>query len=318
MPKEITHWIVAREAASSLDAGTRTGAAVAACPAAFLLGAVAHDGPYYARGDKTKAAAGDRLHGKGVDDAFESVKRILRAEALPPAALAFSAGVLSHIAADTVFHPAVFYFTGFPGHPDTSVAGSYMYRHWGFESAMDLHFLSARGEGIELKLKALYERASTQGDPEGLLRAVARFYATAGEEPSSEAADLILRQAGRTQGIFFNIALRALAGLLNAGRPGTNADTSAAFYRLRSPWNAFMEGDRPYRNPISGMEALFSADAFFSEAVHRTQALIGFLERAVAGEEGAFPFPGPCLDSGHPLDQDQKMRFCDPGILSAS
>jgi hypothetical protein len=314
MPKEITHWIVAKEAASSLDTGKKSGAAVAACPAAFLLGAVAHDGPYYARGNSAMAAAGDRLHGKGVDDAFASVKRIISVDPLPQAALAFAAGALSHIAADTVFHPAVFYFTGFPGHPDSSVAGAFMFRHWGFESSMDLHFLSLRGEGIERKSKALYKQAASIGNSKGFLKAVARFYATAGEKPSDEDADSILTQAGRTQGLFFSRALYALARLLNARKSGTNADTSAAFYVRRSPWNAYMEGDRSYRDPISGEEALFNADEFFGKAGERTKALIGLLDRALAGEDGVFPLPGPCLDSGHPLNKDQTMRFCDPAI----
>jgi hypothetical protein len=318
MPKEITHWIVAREAAASLDPGTRTGKAVSSSPSAFLLGAVAHDGPYYARGDAELSIAGDRLHGKGVDDAFASVKRVIGVEPLFPAALAFAAGALSHIAADTVFHPAVFYFTGFPGHPDPGVSDAFMYRHWGFESAMDIHFLALRGAGVERKSKTLYRRISATEPSEGFSEAAARFYATAGEEPSEAEADKILTQAGKTQGLFFSRSLHALAILLNARKRGTNADTSAAFYAARSPWSAYLKGERPYRDPISGAEAIFDAEVFFRKAVERTRTFTGMLERAVAGEGGAFPFPGPCLDSGHPLDQDQSMRFCDPAILPAS
>ncbi len=324
MPKEITHWIIALETASRLGSGGEAGKAIADRTEAYLLGAVAHDGPYYARKDPLMALAGDRLHGRGVDDAFACVKRAVTTRRAgdgikpPPSAIAFAAGALTHIAADIVFHPAVFYFTGFPSHPDRRIADSYMYRHWGFEAALDMHYLSERGKGSPRKTARLYRHALKRDDADELLEAIARFYATGGETPSVKAADAVMRGAGRTQGLFGIAPLRLLAKILNAPQAGKNADASAAFYARRGPWEGWMSGEKPFKDPVTGEDGIFEVGACFDSAVNTALGFMRRLESSLSGDARAFPLPGPCLDTGMPLDDGRIMRHCDPRLLGGA
>jgi hypothetical protein len=323
MPKELCHWMIARQAARKLDttATPRTKEAVQACPEAFLLGAVAPDGPFYVPGDARLVAIATLLHGQGaVVDAFAPVKRVIGAgaAAASPAAMAFAAGVLCHIAADTVFHPAIFYFTGFSAHASATVKGAYLYRHRSFETAMDLQLLAEHGSGLERRLDRLLARASARPDAGELVAAVARCYATAGQPPSTAEAARILEQAGKTQRLFFSKPLWALLCIRHIYSAGRNPDTSALFYARTTPWTPTFSSPRPYRDPVSGVDGVFDLGECFSRAVDRTVSLCGNLERALAGEATAFPHPGPSLESGHPLDQDQQMKHCDPALTETA
>jgi hypothetical protein len=322
MPKELTHWMVARAAASRIDehALPRTAMAIRRCSDAFLLGAVAHDGPFYMRTDPGMAELGDQLHGKGTDDAYAPIQRVLTTTgAAPPSvAIAFAAGAASHIAADTVFHPAVFYFTGFASHPTRAVAGSYMFNHRAFEAALDLHLVSERGRGLDGKLRSLLARAGDGPEAEALWAALGRFYSAADAPLSPAEARAIVDQAAKLQALFSSRSMRLLARLLNLKRAGTNADVSALFYVRKNPWSSHFTSPRPYRHPITGSEGVFDVKDFFDRAVTRALALFQTIERALDGDASAFPCPGPCLDSDHPVHADQLMRHADPRLEAAT
>jgi hypothetical protein len=318
MPKELCHWMIARQAALRLDAtaAPSTQAAVQACPEAFLLGAVAPDAPFYVPGDARVVAIASLLHGHGAVDAYAPVKRVIgtgpTGAPIAPAAIAFAAGVLCHFAADTVFHPAVFYFTGFAAHAKPAVKHAYLFRHRTFETAMDLQFLAEHGSGLERRLDRLLARANARPDVGELVAAGARCYATSGQPPAEVEMARILEQAGKTQKLFFSRTLRVLLRARNIIGAGKNADLSALFYARPTP-SAF-SSPRPYRDPVTGADGMFELRDFFSRAVDRTTSLCGFLERALAGDADAFPYPGPSLESGHPLDHDQQMKHCDPAL----
>jgi hypothetical protein len=288
---------------------------VRACPDAFLLGAIAPDGPFYCPEDPRVVAIATRLHGKDADDAFAPVKRAMATGAAGGAAQAFAAGVLCHIAGDAVFHPAVFYFTGFPAHASPKVRGSYLHRHRSFESALDLHLLGEHGD-LPRRLDRVLAGARTQPGADELMAAVARCYTTAGEPLSPATAARILARAGRTQRVFFSPWLRLLLRLRHLGHAGKNRDTSALFYSREPRSAATFTSPRPYRDPVTGADGIFDVRALLGRAAATAASLCQSLERSLAGDTAAFPHPGPSLESGHPLDQDQQMKYCDP-ILTA-
>lgn len=316
--------MIARQAALRVDAGAapRTTQAVRAHPETFLLGAVAHDCPFYSQADPRLVGIASKLHGQGAEDAYAPVRRAIAAapdgpQAAPPAAIAFAAGALCHMAGDAVFHPAVFYFTGFASHPSLAVSRAYLFRHRQFETAMDLHLLPEHGCGLEHRLDRIVARALARPDARELLGAVARFYATSGRPPTEAEARGLLARAGRTQKLFFSRALRLLLRARHLRSAGTNGDTSALFYARFTPWSAHFASPRPYRDPVTGVGGIFDVREFFGRAVDRAAALCQNLERALGGEADAFPRPGPSLESGHPLDQDQQREYCDPALAGS-
>jgi hypothetical protein len=321
MPKELTHWMVARLAAAGIDANATptTAESISKYPDAFLLGAVAYDGPYYIPKDERMAKLGDQLHGKGVADVYAPIKRAVAGVASnpkkPSPAIAFAAGGLTHLAADTIFHPAVFYFTGFASHPNSTVSGSYMFKHRGFEAALDQCLMSTHGSGIERTVSGLFARAAAAPEANALMSALARFYSSDGQAISEEEARGILRRYGKLQRLFFSRGMRLLARLLGSRRAGSNADMSSLFYVRAGRWSNHFAARRRYRHPISGIEDVFEAGDFLRRAVLRSLSLLANLERALDGDASAFPLPGPCLDSGQSIDEDQTMKYCDPALI---
>lgn len=316
MPKELCHWLIARQTADKLDdrATPRTKEAVRACAEAFLLGAIAPDGPFYVPEDPRVVEIASRLHGRGAADAFAPVKRAIAdvspSSGVSAAAIAFAAGALCHIAGDTVFHPAVFFFTGFAAHPSTKVSRSYLYRHRALEAAMDLHLLAEHGD-LPRRLDHILARAKVRPDASELFAAAARFYATAGAPPSPAQAASILDRAGTTQRLFFSTPLRLLLRLRHLAGAGRNTDTSALFYRRSAHFAPTFTSPRPYRDPVSGADGFFDVRALLTRAADMAASLCECLERSLAGDASAFPHPGPSLESGHPLDQDQQMKYCE-------
>jgi hypothetical protein len=179
---------------------------------------------------------------------------------------------------------------------------------------LDLHLLSARGHGLDRKLGALLGRAAGTQGAEELWAALARFYSGAGSSLSHAEARAIVGQTAKAQGLFASSSVRLFARLFGLMHAGTNADVSGLFYVRKSPWNEHFTSPCPFRDPISGAEDVFDVADFFDRAVARALALFGSIERALDGAEAPFPAPGPCLDSGHPVDADQVMRHADPKL----
>jgi len=138
MPKEITHWTLAATVAKNLPGDSLFYEPVRFFPNLFLLGAITPDVPfYYLAGPKTAAVQGLSAPFHGTDErALLPVLCLLdKYPDHPPEVLAFAAGVISHLLADTLFHPMVYYFSGMDGvHPGATA------RHRQFETAMDLYF----------------------------------------------------------------------------------------------------------------------------------------------------------------------------------
>lgn len=103
------------------------------------------DSPYYAfpcDGNNAFAKAGARLHGMDTENPFAAVLRvpaIVKGEGADQA-LAFTLGALTHIIADAVFHPMVYYLTGDYDDPDEARRKKAVTLHRSLETWMDVWF----------------------------------------------------------------------------------------------------------------------------------------------------------------------------------
>ena len=117
MPREIVHWAVLEEVTRRLPPGPLLDY-IRADLAAAKLGAVLHDAPYYLRGGgQPWEIVAEVLHGRTGSDTYEPFRILAQGiQACPepqqPLLWALFAGLVTHAAADIVFHPLVFYFTG--------------------------------------------------------------------------------------------------------------------------------------------------------------------------------------------------------------
>jgi hypothetical protein len=143
MPKEVTHWLIAHQVATSLQ-GTPAGEAAEAFPNCLLLGAILHDAPYYARGRSCREmmkVIADAIHGKG-HDVFALIENVaamtVKTDNAGPE-LALLVGMISHIAADSCFHPLIYHETGNYDDPDPVRRTRAVQLHRRFETILDVY-----------------------------------------------------------------------------------------------------------------------------------------------------------------------------------
>ncbi len=137
MPKEITHFALARTLGKCVPEASLFYDPIIRYPNLFCLGAVTPDIPFFylAGSDRERVQAlAKPFHGGNAQVLVPVLEFLDRFKDQAPA-LALAAGMICHILSDTRFHPLVYYYSGMDGlhHGATG-------RHRQFETAMDLHF----------------------------------------------------------------------------------------------------------------------------------------------------------------------------------
>jgi hypothetical protein len=300
VPKERTHWLLARRAARNRPSGPLADAALA-YPEHLLVGAVTHDTGYYALGDPAAQAVADRAHGAGGADSFQRFRALAdhRYE-LGAAGLVFGFGALTHLAADAVFHPLVFSWTGDKDAADPALRHGWLFRHQSLETDLDLFSEGRWGDAPALTYGALVREAGP------ILGACVDAFLGA---PSRR----WIRAHGRLQALFHHGTVRELVKAWSWGRRRGDGDWSGAFYPPGGRATTDFEGTLGWVDPVTGQDH----QATFDDLVARFDALVQDLatawERAWA--TGAVPFEGrvgPALDTGIRGDRDQTKKHFRP------
>ncbi len=144
MPKELTHWILAEKAYRMLEAKSGLKAIIKQYKNLYLSGAVILDTPFYmvyGNGKDVMYKVAAQLHDNPINRADFGTRIIAR---FPPqmteAIIALLLGVITHIHADSSFHPMVFYFSGKKDPADQKTSKTAGYRHHKLETFLDLYF----------------------------------------------------------------------------------------------------------------------------------------------------------------------------------
>ncbi|SEL96550.1 Zinc dependent phospholipase C [Syntrophus gentianae] len=167
MPKEAAHWILAEQTWQAMPEGLLK-TEIQGNKALYYLGAIIFDTPYYALTGQNRSnliAAATRLHGYSASAPFNPFGPLAKStEVLPEGYGPFVAGALTHVAADAVFHPPIFYFSGNDKDVPANQAARATTRHRRLESALDLHFISQNGNASfrNLRLIDLYQHRENE------------------------------------------------------------------------------------------------------------------------------------------------------------
>lgn len=298
MPKEISHWILARRALELIEQGTAQ-EAILKHPDFYDLGAVVYDCPFYALGVKDAgqiAKIADRLHGVHGEDTFEPYRRFLASfnGEIPEEAVSFLAGALTHYAGDTTFHPFVNHFSGMYADDDRTLRHTAQARHRGIEGYMDLFFAGMDGDddghGFAefLRNRGRFARTIAALAPKRtvVVDIVRRFYGT-----SSVNIDLwsLLRRHALLQRLFFwrglTLKLRGLA-LLAGGGLGVLVATFYPVFRkkhLKAPVEtlSFFASAIEYRHPNTGAVIKGSVEDFAARMTTGASDLVIELSRCL-------------------------------------
>ncbi len=304
MPKEITHWKVARRTAELV------GWDIKEHPRALDLGAVFHDVLFYPSGkaDHALAALPRRLHGGQGEDTFEILRlqaeRVRREPGFSPAR-AFLVGLASHVFTDAAIHPFVYHHSG---SYETEIRAKV--RHRLLETVMDLAVLKDPAEleqySLARILKSPDARLERLADLDGLAR-------LAGMEPRAlrSGLDRALANFARLQSLFRKRLPAALAHGLRNVLPVRARTVAALFYAPRL-WRMapLLRGPLEYLHPVTGTFERTSLERLMEEAAQKAAGFCRDLAPALNGSEPVdIPGPGPGLGSGLPGVGVRQGRF---------
>ncbi len=143
MPKELTHWHIAREA---LQRGVpvMVGEIIASHPALYYIGAIAHDIGFYDFSKPSEASlerVANQLHGVDGENTLVPLSGMMDtalSQNNSQALFAFLLGMLTHFVVDSTFHPMVYYMSGNYFAEDPLERSKAVFRHRLMETAIDL------------------------------------------------------------------------------------------------------------------------------------------------------------------------------------
>ncbi len=316
MPREQTHWAVALQSLDELG-GTRIGARLRAHQTFLLLGAVAHDTPYYAMGKASSlfADVADRIHGVEGEDTTSTIRTALdiHRERIGSSELSFLAGALTHAVTDSVFHPWVYHRTGNYYDPDPELRHAAMIRHRALESEMD----SFCQPSVSPTLRELIRRSRRTTRQLASMSCLLYF-----GDPDRHVAETTrtLRWHARLQWAFAQPTLRRIAHRIRGSSLQAYEPELVMFNpRPGAPSTMDREGPQTYRHPVTGELITKSIAQFEDRSVTRAATLLRTWGEAGGGVEGLREvlqdFQGPSLETGLVGVPVRSMRFFAENVL---
>lgn len=308
MPKERSHWIIALKTRSQLPEGP-VKELLYKEEASYLFGAVAPDSVYV----PSDLSASHRklipfFHG-------EKNHRTLRfwqtarthGWTSHPALRAFLLGLTSHIQSDACFHPAVYYFCGWPHHPRPAIASLAMSRHYRLETLLDFYLMEKWNTEIEeMKLYSLLKQV-----PMAEIAEMAGEFFFPGRPLAAGQMEALFRRHGYYQSRFSRWDYITLSWLLKILGIPLKGKRELFYRKPRSPMENITF---QYRHPVTGEEQTGRWLDLAEESCRKAASL--FLELADiadSGEEKEFP-PGPHPEWGIPADEAKGkcLRYSSP------
>ncbi|HBV89213.1 MAG TPA: hypothetical protein DEF42_21785 [Desulfosporosinus sp.] len=254
MPKELTHWHIAREA---LQRGIpiEVGGIIASNPALYYIGAVAHDIGFYDLSKPSEAnieRLANHLHGVNGEDTLVPLIEILESalrQSNKQASLAFILGMLTHFVVDSIFHPMVYYMSGnyFADNPEER--GKAVFRHRLLETAIDLWLQTFDPIEYPVDLNHLWSEAGEQGPQ--VIKLLVTYYTHQGDKSTQVHFKKAWRNHRFLQNAFsWSFPCRILAHYRRHGYPAVEK-LEALFYS--QPLNlSYLNETLYWRHPVTG------------------------------------------------------------------
>ncbi|HET6490713.1 MAG TPA: zinc dependent phospholipase C family protein [Syntrophales bacterium] len=314
MPKEITHWLLAEEVSGKLR-GTLFEGPLQRNGNILRIGSIVHDAPYYYLKPDLEKRFGDlpkKLHGT-VDDAYELIGGLLSYTLERPGQekeplLAFLVGFVTHLFADALMHPMIFYLTGRYDHPDFRQGTRARQDHRRLESLIDMHVAGGYDRVRGYSLASVLRSAETPLS--GLYSHVGRAWLEPGRaEAFAEGLSAAFRLFAFQQGLIRNPFLGRLFYRLFPFSPSFVREILALSYSpqlLR--YEGRITGKIPYRHPCTGQEHAREISSLFQEAVEQSVAFCRGLEPLLdPGADRSARLILPAVDPGLGFDPDHPM-----------
>lgn len=258
MPKEYAHWTLAEKVYLAVQ-DPELKSLLAENKGLYELGAVAPDIPFYTfwgRRGREFLSAGWNLHGQDGKNTFAFLSNLNRFYNLQNdddgnrLIWAFMLGVITHIMADSQFHPMVYYFSGSRLHPDRKVSKKATCRHRMIETYLDLHYMQTFSLSHRGKLGAILEKLEIKRT--GLATLLSCLFFSRDDYPQR----IIQRSIWRhkvIQSQFFSIPYKMILSILNKFPFINLDDVVVLFYpRQRDLPIPFFHKPIRFLHPVTG------------------------------------------------------------------
>lgn len=284
---------------------------------ALLLGSVFHDVLYYIRPDRKAMCKSlpPLFHGSGGRDSNALLRAQLkhaRKTKDHAIALAFLAGMASHVCADVSMHPFIWHATGNYDDPDPTRRSLARQRHRVLETLLDMLY------GLPPAQKRSLSHLRNELEPllhEALPMTELAHSCGSDEKTFLAEFEEALDTYARVQALTEISPLGWLAYVLWPLLPAPAKEIAAL---LRSPqWrqqSPLLSGPLEYRNPQDGTRHTESVEQMIDRATDNTKELWATLGKAFT--TGELPEPGPNLDTGRPCSEIAPFtHFRQPPLL---
>lgn len=286
MPKEMTHWLIAEEVGRRVSVGTDN-------PAMLRVGAIVHDVLYYrSLGASPRCiAVANFVHGSEGEDTFTMVRNLASDKTFTPngtdSLRAFLLGAVTHICADVIFHPYIYYASGNPSLPNMHY--EVWKNHRALESAIDSAF--CHDKNIRVDSVSLYSDITRQRhDIMPILNLLAHEQRKSGWEIQSldywRGYTALARLRPILTHSFLNTVLDEselrLGRLMDIIVPPELHSYMGLRYSAQSPW-AVADIHTPFRyqHPVSGEEHSTTLHELFDVAVRESVRVWELLEKTL-------------------------------------
>jgi len=299
VPKEITHWLIAEEVGRRISLRVEH-------PELLRLGAIVHDVLYYVGlgSDARCTALANTLHGSAGEDTFGIVRDLAEGDvhsSNSAALCSFVLGAVTHICADVIFHPYIYYTAGNFREKRTHFQA--WHNHRALESTIDRTFcrsLSVKPDNVSLS-KDIHH---SEQDLMLILERLAAAQRREGYQVQAEDYWQGYKTLGRLRPLLANTALNALLdgaechfpSLLQKALSAESWSYLGLRYSRQNPWNVQDVQTRlHYRHPVSGEEYDTSLQELFDTAVQESVRVWQHLEQTILRGE-------PLLEKGKSLE----------------
>ncbi len=292
------------------------------------LGSIAHDVPYYYMGGRHPfERVAERMHGNDGEDTFDPIRKIARGilARTPQEQVTlwpFLFGMLTHIATDSIFHPAVYYYTGNYNDPDPNERPRARTRHRLFEVYLDswLRADSSFDWGFNLKSLLVANREQNNNLIYELLEETVSLPAMDLSDPGKLDTEPHWGSGFRQLAFYQSLLLSNSAGLLMkalaAASGGRLSGIEALFSLGRGP-QRFFDGTLEYKNPVTGEEIYATVDQLLRQSIERSAQYISLFDPLISGESRDVDavlgvMVGPSLNYGVPFAKTGDGAFYSP------
>ncbi|QTA88872.1 zinc dependent phospholipase C family protein [Desulfonema magnum] len=322
MPKEITHWMLAEKVCQNIDADSPLKNIINHHKNLYLAGAVIVDSPLYllfGRAAKMMNLLGQKIH-DNPEDSYKPVANLIHyyGQNVPDDVLSLLLGVISHIHADSLFHPLVYYVSGNNLTDQKTGRDQSMALHRILETYIDLYY----ADGFQLQNRGLVSQALNNAEMEKhrLLNVLAMLYS--GLDGFQNLKDIripiknALRSHALIQKLFDNNPLKIILRLLDA-IPGADMEfCTSLLYPFHAPEPAsIFRYPFSYRHPVTGEKFQHSVKDLEEKMIRETLHVFGLIEKHLKNYSPARAFSqlrGPNLCTGIPGTRASDMRyFCN-------